>query len=81
MFTRDCCTLHITGNCVTAGVYTCHVQIYIHMVIVLQKKIEYTLTNFFFGLNEELEKNKTFFLNIRIFIFEKVDSLKISQFM
>ena len=38
MFTRGCCTQHITKNCIKAGVYICHVQIYLHMVIVLKMK-------------------------------------------
>ena len=68
-----CCPLDIIGNCTTAGVYICHVQVYIHMIIVLQiknKYFEYTFTNFFLKLNVEL---KYFFLNglIYVEIFQK----------
>ena len=38
MFTRGCYTIRITGNCITAGVYIFHVQIYIHMGILLKVK-------------------------------------------
>ena len=66
MLTRGCCTLHITGNCITAGAYICHVQIYIHMVKVLKikknnKNFEYTFTYFFSALNLELVKTKQCF--------------------